>query len=253
MREIFTKTAGLLLSATLLTSTADAQRLRDDNTIFWFATQATIGLSKHTALWVEYQYRRADFGKNWQQSMPRVGLMYNFDNGLGVMAGYAYSATYPYGDYPPGPHIVPEQRIFEQVTWNDNRGRVTLSHRMRLEQRFHGRVNQSSPDGEITEWFYTNRFRYHLRITVPLNHPKMGPKTWYATGYDELFISFGPNVNQNVFDQNRLSVSAGYQFSKLFRVDIGILNQILQQGSLVGGKQVYQYNTGPIVSAYFTR
>jgi hypothetical protein len=253
MKLKLTKGIALLLAGMSLSQHLQAQRLSDYNTIFWAVTNNTIGLSKHTSLWVEYTVRRADFLKNWQQQMPRVGLQWTFNNGVSVMAGYAYIITYPYGDYPAGPHTIPEQRIFEQLTWNDNRGRVTLGHRLRLEQRFNGKVDQSSPDGEVTDWLYTNRARYQLRMTIPLNKPKMEAKTWYFTAYDEIFIGFGPNVNQNVFDQNRFSPAIGYQFNKMFRVDAGCLSQIQQQGGLVGGKQVYQYNTGPIVNVHFTR
>lgn len=209
-------------------------------------------MSKHTALWVEYQARRADFVQIWQQSLARVGIMVNFEKGISVMAGCAYTVTYPYGEYPAGPNNLPEKRIFEQVSWSNLRGRVKLDHRLRLEQRFLGQVDQASPDGKVIGWTYVNRIRYNLKISIPINKPKLGPKTWYFTTHDEIFIGFGKNVNQNVFDQNRLIASFGYQFNKMFQLEAGCINQVLQQISLVNGQQVYQYNTGPLVSLYFT-
>uniref|UniRef100_UPI0037BE61AF DUF2490 domain-containing protein n=1 Tax=Flavobacterium sp. TaxID=239 RepID=UPI0037BE61AF len=70
--------------------------------------------------------------------------------------------------------------------------------------------------------------------------------------YDEVFIGFGENVNENVFDQNRIGVLLGYQFNSSLRVEGGYLNQILQLGREVNGSNVFQYNNGIIVNALFT-
>jgi hypothetical protein len=69
--------------------------------------------------------------------------------------------------------------------------------------------------------------------------------------YDEIFIGFGKNVQANVFDQNRLGVLFGYRFNKTFRAEAGYLNQILQFGRLVDGKNVFQNNNGVIVNSLF--
>ena len=230
-----------------------AQRLQDDNTICWTASIYTIYLSKKTSLYLEYQWRREQFYQNWQQSLARGGIQYHFNPDVSVMAGYGYVITFPYGDYPAGPHPVPEHRFFEQVAWNDTKGKLILSHRIRLEQRMLGKIDQKAADYAVTDWTYLNRVRYQLRLAYPLNHKKIENKTWYLAAYDELFISFGSNVNQNVFDQNRIGLLGGYQFNRMFRVEAGYLNQNVQQASLTGGRQVYQYNNGAIVNLYFTK
>ena len=116
-----------------------------------------------------------------------------------------------------------------------------------------GKIDQNAADYAVTDWTYLNRVRYQLRLAYPLNHKKIENKTWYLAAYDELFISFGSNVNQNVFDQNRIGLLGGYQFNRMFRVEAGYLNQNVQQASLTGGRQVYQYNNGAIVNLYFTK
>ncbi len=236
------------------TSNAGAQRLHDDNIISWLSSQNTIYLSKKVSLALEYQWRREGVFQSWQQSLARGGVQYHFKNGVSVLGGYAYVITYPYGDYPAGPYTIPEHRIFEQLVWNDNsHGRLMINHRLRLEQRLVGKVNQKAAAYDVDGSNYLNRVRYQLRVTYPLNHKKLEDKTWYLAAFDELFMGFGSNVNQNIFDQNRIGILAGYQFNKKFRVDAGYLNQTVQQGALVGGKQVYQYNNGLLVTAYYTK
>lgn len=255
MTPIFRK-AGIttLFIAGILTSPADTkgQRLADNNGIGWAAGFFTINLNKNFSLLAEYQWRRDNIITNWQQSLARGGIQYNFNKEVSAGAGYGYIISYPYGDYPAGPHRVPEHRVFEQLTWRDQRGRVTLDHRMRMEQRFLGKVTQTAADYNVTGWNYLNRVRYQLKATVPLNHAEMSDKTFYASAYNELFVGFGKNVNQNVFDQDRTTLQLGYKVNKTVRFDAGVLYQVVQQASLVTGKQVYQYNLGPILSLYCT-
>ena len=76
----------------------------------------------------------------------------------------------------------------------------------------------------------------------------MADKTPYAAIYDEIFVGFGKNVNENVFDQNRLGVLLGYRFSSKVRIEGGFLSQIVQLPREVTGRNVFQYNTGVILS-----
>lgn len=242
----------ITLFITLICTASHAQRLSDPNTIGWYNTFGTVYIALKASIWLEYQWRREEVILNWQQSLARVGVQYHFKNGVNALLGYGYIMTYPYGDFPAGPHYIPEHRIFEQLTWNSSIGRFNLNHRLRLEQRFIGKVNQTAADHTITDWVYTNRVRYQLRAAIPINKKLIEDKTVYVATFDELFIGFGKNVNQNVFDQNRIGLLAGYQFNKLIRAEAGYFNQTLQQGALVTGKQAYQYNHGVMMNVYIT-
>ena len=69
--------------------------------------------------------------------------------------------------------------------------------------------------------------------------------------YDEIFVGFGENVQANIFDQNRIGVLLGYRFNKNVRIEGGVLNQILQFGRQINGKNVIQNNNGIILNASF--
>ena len=72
-----------------------------------------------------------------------------------------------------------------------------------------------------------------------------------AAIYDEIFIGFGKNVNENVFDQNRLGVLLGYRFSSKLRIEGGFLSQIVQLPREINNRNVFQYNNGLIVHTVF--
>lgn len=87
-----------------------------------------------------------------------------------------------------------------------------------------------------------------LRLQIPLKGNTIGNKTPYAAVYDELFVGFGKNVNENVFDQNRLGILLGYRFSPKVRIEGGYLNQIVQLSREVNGSNVFQNNKGILLS-----
>jgi hypothetical protein len=84
-----------------------------------------------------------------------------------------------------------------------------------------------------------------LRLQLPV-YQKL-----YVAAYDEIFVGFGGNIGENIFDQNRFGALVGYTFNKNFRAEGGYLNQIVQLGREVGGKNVFQKNNGFIVSGIF--
>jgi hypothetical protein len=94
--------------------------------------------------------------------------------------------------------------------------------------------------------------RYMVRIQFPLFAETVGDGTWYAALYDEVFIGFGKNVGENIFDQNRIGVLLGHAFTKSYRIEAGYLNQILQLGREVSGSNVFQYNHGIILNLVMT-
>jgi hypothetical protein len=87
-----------------------------------------------------------------------------------------------------------------------------------------------------------------FRIQIPLKGNAINDKTPYLAAYDELFIGFGRNVNENVFDQNRLGFVLGYKINKNIKLEAGYINQILQLGREVNSKNVFQYNNGVILN-----
>lgn len=238
----------LAVTATFISYLSFTQnnRLSEHNTIGWFTTTITPAISKKISLHTEYQWRRDNIVKDWQQSLLRVGVNYKVHPQVTLHAGYGWIKTFPYGTYNlaavPKPN--PEHRIYEQLVVTSNIGKSTLLHRLRLEQRWlsrFGSVNDDKPD-----FIYLNRFRYMPRFDISLN------EKWYATLFDEIFIGFGKNVGENVFDQNRVSVMAGYRASKNFRLEGGFLNQTVQLAREIENKNVFQYNSGIIINTYFS-
>jgi hypothetical protein len=224
-------------------------RLNDRNTIGWFTNFSTLRLTDRWSGHFEYQFRRDELVLNWQQSLLRTGLNYHATDNFTLRLGYAWIETFPYGDFPlqAAGRRFPEHRVYQMATLSNPMGRVEITHRFMLEQRWVGRFlspNSPRPD----ETVYLNRARYMLRLQVPLGQPSPKERQAYLATYDEVFLGFGRNVGENVFDQNRLGILLGYRFSPAFRLEGGFLQQIVQLPREIEGRNVFQYNNGFIVN-----
>jgi len=225
-----------------LHSTAQNDRLNDYNNLVWLQSFNTIAGNKKWSLHAEYQWRRDNGLKHWQQSLLRIGANYKINDNVIVHAGYAWVETFPYGDYPIANNgTFPEHRLYEQLTLRQPINKFIVTHRFRIEQRWLGKV-KTNTDREIEEWLFLHRFRYQIKTQYPLT------KKVYAAAADELFIGAGKNVGVNIFDQNRLFLLVGYKLNKNVNIESGYFNQTLQQGRRINNQTIMQRNNGLLVS-----
>jgi hypothetical protein len=227
-------------------------RINTHQTIGWYNYFGTFRLSDKVGVHTEYQWRRNELVKSWQQSLLRVGVHYQVNPRILFRAGYAWIETFPYGEIAIngfGKDFT-EHRIFEMLQLSHKESIVELSHRFMLEQRLVGRYSSPQAQKEI-EYPLHHRLRYMVKLQAPLKGKTILDKTPYLACYDEVFIGFGKNVAANVFDQNRVGIVLGYKFNKNIRLEAGYLNQIIQLGRQVNNRNVFQNNNGVIVNSNF--
>jgi hypothetical protein len=231
---------------------AQNNRVHDTNNIGWFAFFMNYKLEEKWSLHGEFQWRRVGWITEPQQNLYRLGVNYQIHPQVTLRAGYAFADTYNYGEIPISSSEMrfPEHRTYLMALIANPIGKVSLTHRFMLEQRWIGRSSDPKVK-EIDEFVYLNRIRYMFRMDLPLKGNTLDNKEPYLAAYDELMIGFGKNVNQNIFDQNRIGILAGYKFSAGKRVEAGYLNQTGQLGRLVDEKNVIQANNGFIINTYF--
>lgn len=244
--------AGILVLCQAIAVHAQNNRLSSQNAIGWYNYFGTFALDQRWGIHTEYQWRRDEWVVNWQQSLLRVGVNYQVNPRVLLRAGYGWIETFAYGDLPINAlgRDFTEHRLFQMVQLSHREEKIDISHRFMLEQRFVGRYSSPLIERE-DEYPYMNRVRYMLRLQRPMpffENRKLSP---YLATYNELFIGFGKNVNANVFDQNRFGVLLGFRPSSNFRIEGGYLNQVLQFGRQVNGQNIYQFNQGIIINAYF--
>lgn len=201
-------------------------RIRDVNTNSWWVYAGDHPVGKGPwGIYTEVQVRRSDFASTWQQLQFREALTYRFSPNVQVAAGYVYTHTSRYGDFPLALRAFPEHRTYQQLIVKHNlKGRLEFEHRYRTEQRF-----IQAPLGAANYYRYQSRFRYQLKAVLPISKTDSRGRQWSLFAGDELMINYGPNFGPSPFDQNRAFAGVGYKLSPANKVEVGYLNQLLEQ------------------------
>lgn len=227
---------------------AQNDRVNDYNNTNWVQLFIIKAINKKTDWLIEYQWRRTEGLKNWQQGLLRTALQYKPNSNVSMAVGYAEAETFPYGDYPiASTGTFPEHRLFEQLVIKQTINKITVINRFRIEQRWLAKIKAGS-NREIEAWTFLHRFRYQLRTQLPLWSKK--EQQLYIAAADELFIGAGKNLGINIFDQNRIFLMAGYKINKHLSVETGYFNQTLQQGRRINNNSIIQRNNGVVFSTY---
>jgi hypothetical protein len=163
----------------------------------------------------EIQYRNYDFIGDTNQLLLRTGLGYNLtENNNNVLLGYAFVNTHKYIPNSDQKQESNEHRIFQQFITKQNFGRLYFFHRYRVEERF-------MPDD------FQVRLRYFLSASIPLNKKTLDKNALYFSTYNEIFV----NTEKPLFDRNRIYAALGFVINKNFKVEAGIMSQILEQSN----------------------
>jgi hypothetical protein len=200
----------LLLFLLCLPAGLAAQQTGEDELGAWYMYFGMNRVSERWSLHTEAQWRLYQWDRNFNQLLLRTGVNYHIDQNAIATLGYAYIDTDPtFEDIPPqeggfAGNQISENRLFEQFILLDQVWEFRLEHRYRFEQRF---INF---DGETDT---RHRARYRLQVTLPLTN------TFFINIYDEIFL----NLQDQVFDQNRLYGALGVRITENSSLQVGYL------------------------------
>ena len=184
----------------------------------WFAWFNSYRFSQRWGLHFDGQVRSADDWGYVRTLLLRPGITYFFDAKNSATLGYAYIESY--NRLPePSKNTLTENRIWEQYIYAAKLGQVFLQNRFRLEQRFIERQTNN---------VFAQRLRYFVRVIIPLSKQKssfnMG---FYAAVQNEIFLNVQnkQDINNSLFDQNRVYGAIGYRFNPKVDLEAGYMNQ----------------------------
>lgn len=163
----------------------------------------------------ELQYRNYNFVGDLEQLLIRTGIGYDLsDNNNNILLGYAFVHSEKYITGTDIKNNTTEHRIFQQFISKQEFGRMKIQHRYRFEQRF---IDSN----------FKMRFRYFLSLNVPVNKTVMEKNAVYVSAYNEIFI----NTKRTQYDRNRIYGGVGYCFNKNFKMEVGLMSQIIENSS----------------------
>lgn len=204
----------------------------------WFSILNTTKINDHWGLQFDIQFRSADDVKYMRNFLFRSAIAYAFNKKNNVSIGHSESDT----NSGPAPYTsLTEHRINEQYIHNESIKSIAITNRFRLEQRF----IEKTPTTSV----FSQRFRYSLRVLIPL--AKQGSsfkKGLFATVQDEVFINVQnkDKINGSLFDQNRAYAGIGQRFSPKIDMELGYMKLFQKRSSTDLSSSIVQL-------AFFTR
>lgn len=211
----------------------------------WLAYFSQIRLTNKYGIWIDGHYRTSDhILMHPSKLITRLGLIYYINDHLKFTNGYTYIHHYP--DLGHLNIAQPEHRIWHQIQYQFNLGKIRSMQWLRLEERFRRKIKN---DDELGDGYrFDFRLRTNLMFNFPLSRKGVAPKTFSGILNNEFFINFKNNSNPNYFlvDQNRFFAGLSYNITNHSNIQIGYMN-IFQQ--LIKGSKFR--NTDAVRFFYF--
>jgi hypothetical protein len=116
----------------------------------------------------------------------------------------------------------------QKLKWFNYANRYSIEYRMR-DLSYNGNYQPN--------W----RLRYQAKLEKPLKNVLSKEKPLSVFVSEEVFVQFGKAVenNPNIFDQNRISIGAGYEIFKNVKFSVSYLNIIQER---ISGKEIDNAN-----------
>lgn len=188
----------------------------------WFGATSALRYTDKWSLFLQGEVRTWETTNNLNEILWRVAGYYDFSKKYRGAFGYVRIDTWPY--HATGLDKFDENRIYEEFLIKDYWGGTKVDNRFRVEQRW-----ITAPEIGTQ---YTNRVRYKLGFTWPLNGDKIKPGTWYAKALNEFFIDldskdywFNLQEGDRGLNQYRLYGGVGKKLTPHSKFQLGLLWQ----------------------------
>lgn len=178
-----------------------AQEIEINESGSWYTLVNKLKMTDKLYVQNVMQWRFVDFAENTRIFLIMPSVNYKFNKKITAGVGYNYvnynqhGAVLPTLDY--------ENRIWQHISLFSYFGKVKMSQRFMMEERFRVRNVTGAKS-------YTNRFRY--RINLDFNILKFGNEKHLITKLsNEVRVRFSSGVSDPKFDQNNFVALLGYQ------------------------------------------
>lgn len=186
----------------------------------WNTFDVSKQINQNWSINTEFNLRRTQFLKDWEQLVIRPFVHYKFENDLDIAFGYSYIRNYKH-DGNSLPLDIIEHNIFQQLTLTHRFSNFILDHRLRFEVRHIDYITELF-DGvyDVDGSRIRNRFRYKFQIRIPLKTFNES-QAISAILYDEAFLDLGNGLRPEKLDQNWMFVGLIFRVSKQVKVRSG--------------------------------
>ena len=204
----------------------------------WVGANSTLRLTDRWSLFAQGEVRHWKLASDLNEILLRGAVHYDFSPRVMGGLGYVYVDFSPFEEGANGGRDLTENRLYQQLALKQSWARATLEHRIRLEQRWFDKSGVDDYKPGTTD--YSNRGRYRLQVVIPVNHESLQSGTYFINLNNETFLNIGEE--EKVFDQNRLAMGGGHQFTPYTNLQLGLLWQARRSDNFFRLQLYYTHN-----------
>lgn len=206
----------------------DESQIEEPVTQLWLNTYGNIRLSNRLFWIAQTHFRFSEtntqpFAGQVAQIYNRHAISYLFNKNFVASLGGVLRINFDTSDEVHDNTAVPEWRIWHQYKFAMPLSGVMVYHRLRIEHRWSKGFNDDS------EYIFRNRWRYMIRVRVPINKPYLSPETFYISPEAELIMQSGKAVVDSPMEDLRLHTSFGYILNPRLTLATGLMYSMGQE------------------------
>ncbi len=188
---------------------AEAQRQVNTSSLTWTQYFFEGRFTEKVGLMADGGVRFNDsFGERFLLLL-RSGVVWHFNNNFKAAGGYAYFKTL--APRYSGRRHIPENRLWQQVTYNIPIRKLNIQNRVRIEERW--------IDNQDTRFNFRARYSVNARQELFSNEKFQ----FYGVISHEIFFAFGEKTPSSHLDQHRTYVGAAWKVNKQATFTAGYL------------------------------
>lgn len=192
-----------------------SQRIVNDQSLYWIRYQNQLIFSPQW-YWNNEVDNRRFFQHDVQNQFifhSRLHLKHNrWDFGGGITASWIFTQKPENRSTHAAIELRPVVEVSHELTLN----KIRFQNRIRLDNRF---LEEDPEKSVFDASTYVLRFRYRGQLTIPLKKTAEGDPLIQLRVADEIMF----NHTENLFDQNRIYVSADFRLSKFVSLETGYI------------------------------
>ncbi|WCO02839.1 DUF2490 domain-containing protein [Psychroserpens ponticola] len=171
----------------------------------WYMLFGTHQVSGKLSINTGIQLRNYEVVSNYNLNLLYTGINYKIDSNILFTFNYGYLDIDKSIEFTNIKNTI-EHRFWEQLSFKHKLSKIPINHRFRFEHRFLH---------DLTDNSIQNRIRYRLGTHIDLN------QTFFIVANKEFFL----NIKGETFRENRLYFGLGIKLNKQFKLQLGYLNQ----------------------------
>lgn len=205
---------------------AQTEKKVDNQTILWSRYYNFLTLNEKWSLHSEFDNRLFLNPVTENLFVIRSQVRYKATNTVELGGGIGYFPVATQDPENTTDFMIPEYRGQQDIVWKNTIGKIQLSQRFQIDERF---IRNASKTGLLPGTTFNWRFRFRIQAEYVVW--KKDNRFLKVILNDEILLNAGKSIVKNTFDQNRIYAALQYGISKKIAVELGYLNSFQQRSS----------------------